>query len=476
LEAASISKASLVGASELSNQIFISFSGTDRELVEQLVAGVPKRLIRLYLYDFKDGASLLSEMERHTRECSAFLFIVSAASLRSCWCAHEIALAHIEAITRGVKILVLSLDRVIDILDLPPWMRGFWVSSTSDRLPYLKRRFFDLIESNALKPIYSGEQTRIETADQLFLARVADFGVAPNVFFVTGLESIGRYTTARGLLKRVYDNPRYSVGPQIALENPAALEDLYIRLREEYAGSLGSQYEAELTAFRALEDDQQIAEAVRVIEAICKDEETVFIRTWSGLFDDDGMLLDWLRTIIEYCEARSQIRLVIISTRQPRYAEIASLRNILHLHVTRLSDAEIDALVRAITLSLDGMATTPSLSARTSIGGHPVLAKHYAYALHQYGTSAEDQAVYDTVLQQRSMFSEFLRTNNLRTEERTLLAILSWVPHLDTVLLEEICQSIEMHKYSEHLQELTLASLVEYRAGKYSISRLLKNG
>jgi hypothetical protein len=143
-------------------------------------------------------------------------------------------------------------------LDLPPWMRGFWVSSTSDRLPYLKRRFFALVDANTLKPIYSGEQTRIETADQHFLARVADFGVAPNVFFFTGLESIGRYTTARGLLKRIYENPRYSAGPQIALENPAALEDLYIRLREEYAGSLGREYEAEITAFRALEADHRL--------------------------------------------------------------------------------------------------------------------------------------------------------------------------------------------------------------------------
>ena len=176
----------------MSNQIFVSFSGTDKAAVEQLAAGVPKRLIRLYLHDFVDGATLLSEMERHVRDCSAFLFIVSAASLRSSWCAHEIALAQIETITRGIKILVLSLDHNLDILSLPPWMRGFWISSTSDRFPYLKRRFYELVETNALKPIYSGEQTRIENADQLYLARVAEFGTAPNVFFFTGLESIGR--------------------------------------------------------------------------------------------------------------------------------------------------------------------------------------------------------------------------------------------------------------------------------------------
>jgi hypothetical protein len=51
----------------LSNEIFVSFSGTDKTTVEEVASGVPKRLIGLYLYDFTDGASLLSEMERHVK-------------------------------------------------------------------------------------------------------------------------------------------------------------------------------------------------------------------------------------------------------------------------------------------------------------------------------------------------------------------------------------------------------------------------
>jgi hypothetical protein len=84
----------LAGVTLLSNQIFVSFSGTDKAIVEQLASGVPKRLIGLYLYDFKDGANLLSEMERHVKECAAFIFIVSTDSLQSVWCKHEISLAH----------------------------------------------------------------------------------------------------------------------------------------------------------------------------------------------------------------------------------------------------------------------------------------------------------------------------------------------------------------------------------------------
>jgi tetratricopeptide (TPR) repeat protein len=454
----------------LSNGLFVSFSGIDQEKVDQLIATVPKRLIRLYFHDFIDGATLLSEMERHVRECSAFLFIASKAALASCWCKHEIALAQIESITRGIKILVLTLDKDIKVIDLPPWMRGFWISPTSDRLPYLKRRFLDLVETNALKPIYSGDQGRVEKVDQIYLDRLANIGTAPNVLFFTGLESIGRYTTARGLLKKIYENPRYSEGPQIALENPASLEDLYMKLREEYTGPLSRAYESELVGFRALTENQQTSNVVNLIEAICKDEETIFIRSWSGLFDDGGMLLDWARSAIVQCGDKSQIRLVIISTRQPRYSEIASLPNVLHYHVYRLTDAEIDALVRAMTLFLDGKATTPSLQAKASIGGHPMLAKHYAYALHQYGISAEERAVYDTILEQRHMFSEFLSSNNLRAEEKVILTMLSWVPHLDSQLFDEICQSLDVTDYSSHLQELTLASLVEYRGGRYSIS------
>ena len=127
------------------------------------------------------------------------------------------------------------------------------------------------------------------------------------------------------------------------------------------------------------------------------------------------------RQIVSSAEARPQERLVIVSTRAPRSIEVRSLPNLLHYPVSRLSDAEIDALVREVTLSLDGVAATPSVRARASIGGHPVLAKHYAYALHQYGQSAEERAVYETTLEQRNMFREFLSFDNLKPDEKAKL-------------------------------------------------------
>src|SRR5580700_6344518 len=114
---------------------FLSFSVDDKSTVDALVQSAPKGLFHLYTHDFRDGAALLSEMERHVKGCSLFLFLASKSALASAWCKHEISLVQIEAITRGVKVIALTLDPSIEISDLPHWMRGYWMPAPSRRLP-----------------------------------------------------------------------------------------------------------------------------------------------------------------------------------------------------------------------------------------------------------------------------------------------------------------------------------------------------
>jgi hypothetical protein len=229
---------------------------------------------------------------------------------------------------------------------------------------------------------------------------------APNVFFLSGVEGIGRNTTARAFSQDLYQNRRFSIGPQIVLEDPASIEDFYLRLYENHAGSLGNSYEKELSAYRALTVDEQVQRLIDVADLVCRDDETIFVRCRSGLFDADRSLIKWAKDFFVSCGNRSQVRLVIISNRQPRYSDIGDLDNVLHGHIPSLNQGDVDALVRAITLSIDGNAITPSAQARSSIGGHPVLARHYSYAVLQYGETAEERAVYDTILEQKNMLTE----------------------------------------------------------------------
>jgi tetratricopeptide (TPR) repeat protein len=449
--------------------VFVSCAGADRKTADSLIAAVPKGLIRIYTHNFVDGASLIAEMERNVRDCSAFLFLASKAALASVWCQHEIALAQIENITKGARTFVLTLEGGVDLTDLPPWMRAYWISQTPSRLPAVRRRFLDIVESNTLRPILSGHETRVDKVHQAYLDHAANFKAYPNVFFLTGVESIGRHTTARLFFTRLLNNRRFGIGPDVALEDPASIVDLYLKLREEYAGPLGASYVAELDAFRNLDEGHQVEEIDRLILASCRDDETVFISCRSGLFDGEGYLLDWARQIISNAQSRPQERLVIVSTRAPRGGEARTLPNLLHFHVNRLNEAEIDALVREVTLSLDGVAATPSVQARVSIGGHPVLAKHYAYAVRQYGQSAEERAVYETILEQRNMFSEFLSFDNLDSNEKAILAILSWLPQIGSEFFDELCAAVGVSDQQKYLHELILASLVEYQGGRYAI-------
>jgi hypothetical protein len=141
---------------------FVSFSAEDKVKVETLTQSAPKGLFRLYTHDFRDGASLLSEMERHVRGCSIFIFLASKDSLGSVWCNHEISTAQIESIRRGIKIVALALDTSVEMSDLPAWMRGFWMPAASDLMPPLRRRFLDLLEENCAPPQFAGLHTRVD--------------------------------------------------------------------------------------------------------------------------------------------------------------------------------------------------------------------------------------------------------------------------------------------------------------------------
>jgi hypothetical protein len=152
---------------------FISCVGEDRTRVNALIEAVPKGLFRIYTHDFVDGATLLTEMARHVQGCSAFFFLASRASLASVWCKHEIALAQVEAVTRGVKIVALALEPGIAISDLPQWMRGFWMPIASSRSPVLRRRFVDLIEECGAPPQYFGLHTRVDRVKQLYYERIS---------------------------------------------------------------------------------------------------------------------------------------------------------------------------------------------------------------------------------------------------------------------------------------------------------------
>jgi hypothetical protein len=450
---------------------FISFSADDKTTVEALTRTAPKGFFRIYTHDFVDGAALISEMERNVQGCSLFLFLASKKSVASTWCRYEISLAQIETITRDVKVIVLSLDPDVQLGDLPAWMRNYWIPSASTKRPALRRKFLDILENNCLRPQYAGLNARRDAIKEQYYARIAETKEAANVFFFSGVEGIGRQTTARAFLEDLYQNRQFSHGPSISLEDPASIEDFYLRLYENYVGSLvGDSYEKELTAYRSLNVDEQIQRALEVSDGICSDGETIFLRCRSGLFDDDRNLIYWARKFIRGCGERPRIKFVIISNRQPRFSDISEILSMVHFHINPLTASEVDLLVREITLSRDGVVATPSSQARNSIGGHPILARHYAHVISQYGASGEDQAVYDTILQQKNMLTAFLDYDRLTAAERDMLALLSWLPRVPQALFDELCETIGITNVDACLEELVLASLIDYRAGSYAIA------
>ena len=452
------------------NGVFISFAGIDIIPAEELRRSLPDGLIQIYTHSFIDGKTLLSEMRRLVQNCNAFVLLASSASLQSVWCNYEISLGEIEHVRRAVPVFVMALDARIGIEDIPQWMKAFWTSKSSGRLPLLKRRLQDIAEQHVLMPVYSGHMARAEKMEREYLEHVSLHDRAPNAFMISGVDSIGRHTTAKLFMQSRLGNRRFSNGPLVKLQDPASLEDLYMQLNEDLNGITSNDYEGELLAYRAASFEAQVDGVDRLISTICADDETVYIECRSGAFDENGYLIDWARCLIEASAQHSRTRLVFISTRQPRRHDIAALPNLMHSHIISLTTDEIKGLVRDITLRVSGRAMTPEIKALSTIGGHPVLAKHYASSIVGLGEALEDESVYEVIMQQKTLFSGFLSYNNLNEDQRDMLSVLSWIPHADANLLDEIFLSIPINNYKVELLELHLSSLVEYNSGRYAIS------
>jgi len=284
------------------------------------------------------------------------------------------------------------------------------------------------------------------------------------------VEAIGRFTTARGVITSQLQNERFSLGPIIELSDPASLEALYIRLQEDLHGSLGVKYEAELNAFRNLSLAERLRVTLDAMETISRDDETIYIRCRSGFFGDNGILLDWARSLFEMCRDKPQIRISIICNRQPRQANTVSNHAVGHAHIHDLPQDDIRALVQTATLQSSGDAIPPTNQALIAIGGHPMLARYYAAALTKYGPTAENQAWYDTVFEQRNILLEFLGYDALQEEDRKILSILSWFPKVSSKTLERICENISISDFRIRIEDLVSGSLVNYFSGNYSIS------
>ena len=454
----------------MATRAFISHAGVDAHVVERLLNAIPKDYYVAYQFDFVDGQKLIGEMKRLVDDCSIFILLASRASIDSVWCRFEIDLAEVQSIKRFIKIFVFPIESEVRVRDLPGWMQDYWMSSNASRLSLLQRRLIALLEDNIVTPMLSGVATRVDEVKRSNLAHLTIHKISPNVFYFSGLEGIGRYTTAREFLKSLYGNERFALGPIIKLADPASIESLYIRLREDYSGSLGKDLASEVQAFRSLDMASRIRETASVIALICADDETIYIRCSSGFFGENGQLIDWAAELFRICAGQTRSRIVVITNRQPRQRDLESNLHLGHSAISDLSSGNVTALVQKYTMLIGGEALQPSSQALVAIGGHPILALNYAASLARYGTSSEERAWYEAIFRQSNMMSEFLGFEALHDEDKKILCLLSWFPRLHANTLQHVCARLGVDQYDMVIEDLLTMCLIIRQQGYFAIS------
>ncbi len=142
--------------------VFISYSHSDRNFVDQLASTLLERKINVWLdrWEIVVGDSLIQKIQAGLEECSALLVVLSKASVESEWCKKELSAGLIRELDER-KVVVLPV--LIEDCKVPLFLR--------DKLYADFRRGFDPAFKdvvNALAGVTSMNMGRVAAADSYF--------------------------------------------------------------------------------------------------------------------------------------------------------------------------------------------------------------------------------------------------------------------------------------------------------------------
>ncbi|MGO8914897.1 MAG: tetratricopeptide repeat protein [Stellaceae bacterium] len=349
-------------------------------------------------------------------------------------------------------------------------MKRYWISFDFPTEKSLSRQLSHILQKELIPPVLHGAIERIEEANRQRLQQMQRTQIAPNIYFFTGAPAIGRRTSAKGFVQRLFKNDLYWSGPEILLDDPASIEDLYFRSKEEFTTFSKSEYEQELQWYRNISEEKRIDELVEGIKRISASNQTIYLICQTGLFDEHGYLIRWAKTLFNALSASPSTRLAIVSTRQPRSEEISLMPHVFWYHVKELRDEYVISIVQEITQERLGKLYEPTKEHLLAIGGHPLLARAYANLICQYGEIGDADAVGQIAQIQRHLMSEFLSYDRLLDEEKVVLTILSWVPRLSAEALSEILTTAGINNYSDAIKTMIRESLVNLSETYYAIA------
>lgn len=467
----------------MTTKVFLSLSYIDAGFVREVRDRLPHGVAYFYEESFNTGELLLSAMERAVRDSAIFVLFASKAGLTSPWVQYEIAEARVKNLTSANhKVLVFPTDADVSASDLPQWLRSFWVAragwSPADIARYVTGVLLEPnggFASSAVQILGRGKS--LDKLNQIAADHIGRTYRSPNVYFLSGVRGVGRRTFASFYMRTsLAPDANLSYGPTLQLPGHADLADLHRSLRTEISPTIGKEQALkEREAFGQMSEDDQVDEVVRLMGHFQRLGQAITIVSAGGFFEDRGDLKQWVIPFLSRVPA--SMILFIVSNRQIPLEDVERLENVVQMRLDGLDDKDLRALMimAANRLQIERFEISDALV--HAIGGHPDVANAAVRLVSVKGLHILERDPRQLFNIQSTILGENIQADALTDIQRQVLSLLSWVPSLNSAVLEGILvkNGITIEEMFDAIESLRLGCLVTAEGPDYAISAPIRH-
>ncbi len=397
------------------DKAFLCHSSQDKDYVRVVARRLGRAKVVFDELSFAAGHDFRDEIVVKLASSSLFVFFVSRASLGSCWVGYELDEASWQKTHGDLQgQLAIIIDSTVTFADLPRWMQRFRAliqPRPVQAAREIERELLALAPGLAERPFVGRQELQRAFVSQL----AVPMDVAPHVFWVVGLEGIGR----RSYLSRILqDNLGLTLGPYRVVDAASTLEDLYVWLVDE-TGTVETrlQLAEQSAAFRSLAEPDQLREVGVQFDALCATRFVPCLIDRGGLLGEDGQVRAPYQDLVRFFVAAEEDRyLALVGTRAAQDGGPAEDRQALQ-RIGPLRTPEARLLLQLLLRRAEVAISEEALAELTEyLGGYPPAAYFVARQIGTYGvdlTVADKSLLVDFRAKRFTRFLADLRLSEL---------------------------------------------------------------
>ncbi|WP_162340150.1 toll/interleukin-1 receptor domain-containing protein [Cyclobacterium salsum] len=373
------------------NRAFLSHSSKQKELIRKIAANLGKANCVFDEYEFESGMPILDEILAGMENTELFVIFISDDSLTSEWVQKEITQAQRNLEEENNKrMLPILIDKSIDVVKdsrIPEWLKSYLLKPYQDHFIITKKI------NQRLREISFEQNPHFKAKESLFVGRnilFEDFESKiyslkeekPSSIIVSGLEGIGRRTFLKNALKRTNKIKEFYNPIFLSLDTKDSIEDFIIKL-QDFDDETSSEFLSELQKLSLTEKIQQAKE---LLDKVQDSNEIIFVIDAGCIVRPTSEVAEWYLKLIKNQKHKEIFTLNIISRFRPSNGLLRSRNDIIHFHVTTLSEKDTEKLfVKYCEMLRLDLSNIDAKSILTVMNGTPSQVQYSVEYISEYG-------------------------------------------------------------------------------------------